>query len=97
MLRASIVQWAVRRPDAQGLSEAVPRLVELGLAMTSSERQTTARASVLAAKAKDLASKTIDRLVDPAGPEEEKANRKRRLLKGPEEFRDARIDRPELK
>jgi hypothetical protein len=31
LLRASIVQWAVRQPDAPKLSEAVRRLVELGL------------------------------------------------------------------
>jgi hypothetical protein len=31
-------------------------------------------------------------LVDPAAPAEEAANRKRRLLKGPEEFREVRHD-----
>ena len=29
-----------------------------------------------------------------AAPAEEQASRKRRLLKGPEEFREARVDRP---
>ena len=29
----------------------------------------------------------------PAAPAEEKASRKRRLLKGPEEFREVRVDR----
>jgi hypothetical protein len=46
-----------------------------------------------AGKAKDLAAKTIDNLVEPLiVPPEEKASRKRRLLKGPEEFREARVD-----
>jgi hypothetical protein len=45
-----------------------------------------------AERAKELAAKAIDGLVDPAAPAEEAANRKRRLLKGPEEFRDGRHD-----
>jgi hypothetical protein len=31
--------------------------------------------------------------VDPAAHPEEAANRKRRLIKGPEEFREVRVDR----
>jgi hypothetical protein len=45
-----------------------------------------------AAKAKELAAKAINRLVDPAAPAEEKASRKRRLIKGPEEFQEVRVD-----
>jgi hypothetical protein len=43
-----------------------------------------------AAKASDMAAREIDRLIDPAAPTEEKQRRKRRLLKGPKEFRDLR-------
>jgi hypothetical protein len=46
-----------------------------------------------AAKARELASKTIDKLIDPSAPADEKAVRKRRLLKGPSDFQDVRVDR----
>jgi hypothetical protein len=36
-------------------------------------------------------------LVDKAAPAEEQASRKRRLLKGPEEFRDVRASRTKKK
>jgi hypothetical protein len=40
------------------------------------------------AKASEMAAQEIDRLIDP--PDEERQRRKRRLLKGPKEFRDIR-------
>jgi hypothetical protein len=38
----------------------------------------------------ELAAKMIDRLADQSAPLEEQEKRKRRLLKGPAEFRDIR-------
>ena len=46
-----------------------------------------------AAKAQEMAAQEIDRLIDPSAPDEERQRRKRRLLKGPKEFRDARSKR----
>ena len=43
-----------------------------------------------AEKARALAGQEIDRLSDPSATEEERQSRKRRLLKGPKEFRDVR-------
>jgi hypothetical protein len=43
-----------------------------------------------AAKASEMASQEIDRLIDPSAPDEERQRRKRRLIKGPKEFRDVR-------
>src|SRR5215831_12149353 len=43
-----------------------------------------------AEKARAMAGQEIDRLSDPSATEEERQRRKRRLLKGPKEFRDAR-------
>jgi hypothetical protein len=40
-----------------------------------------------------LATKAIEKIIDPSAPAEEQASRKRRLLKGPEEFREGRVDR----
>jgi hypothetical protein len=50
-----------------------------------------------AAKAQAMAGREIDRLSDPSATEEERQRRKRRLLKGPKEFRDVRGNRPKFK
>ena len=74
-------------------SDAVRSLVELGLAVKTrsvpSERQRTALAY--------LAAKAIDELTIGAPDNDETAARKRCLIKGPEEFREVRVDRPEGK
>ena len=69
-------------------AELSPALVELGL--TASVRST----QVNATRAKELAAKAIDNLADGAASADDQANRKGRLLKEPEEFREARVDRP---
>ena len=50
-----------------------------------------------AAKAREMASQEIDRLSDLSATDEERQRRKRRLLKGPKEFRDIRGKRPKFK
>jgi len=45
-------------------------------------------------KAADLAGQAIDSLGDQTATVEERAHRKRRLIKGPREFRDVRGDQP---
>jgi len=77
-----------------GRSEAVRRLVELGLTVKTKAKQP---AAARAARAKELATKAIDKIVDPSAPPEERAQRRRRLTKGPTEFREARIDQPKAK
>jgi hypothetical protein len=49
------------------------------------------------ARASELASKTIEKIVDPSAPAEERAQRRRRLTKGPMEFREVRLDQPTTK
>ena len=44
-----------------------------------------------------MAGEELDRLIDKSVPDEEQATRRRRLLKGPSEFRDIRKDRPAKK
>ena len=78
--------WSARQSDEPGRSEAIRRLVELGLA---SAQRAGARTNK-AAKASELAGQEIDRLSDPSATDEERQLRKRRLLKGPKEFRDIR-------
>jgi hypothetical protein len=45
-------------------------------------------------KAAEMAGREIDRLADRSATSEEQAQRKRRLIKGPREFRDMRGDLP---
>jgi hypothetical protein len=44
-----------------------------------------------------MAGNQLDQLVDLSASVEEQASRKRRLLRGPEEFQNVRIDRPTKK
>lgn len=89
-LRASIVRWAETQPDKPSLSDAVRRLVEIGLTAKSRSRH---QQSAKAEKADEMASRQLDRLADRTATAEEQASRKRRLLKGPEEFQGSRVDR----
>jgi hypothetical protein len=45
-------------------------------------------------KAAELAGRAIDALGDQSATVEERAHRKRHLIKGPREFRDVRCDQP---
>jgi hypothetical protein len=91
----AIDAWIVRQNDP-GLSrpEAIRRLVEKGLVPATTGRT---KKSSQSSKASDLAGAQIDRLTDKSAPAEEQATRKRRLLKGPEEFREVRVDRKKPK
>src|SRR3981081_579573 len=93
VIRAAIVRWAKEQPDTPSLSEAIRRLVELGLTVKTKARPTE-RAR---ARASELAAKAIDSLTVGTADADDQASRKRRLLKGPEEFRELRVDRPKAK
>ena len=88
----AIETWALK--GELGRSEAIRRLVELGLTVKTKPTRPLAAS---ADRAKDLAAKVIDSLTPAATDAEEKASRKRRLLKGPEEFREVRVDRAKAK
>jgi hypothetical protein len=95
-IRASIVRWAENQRDTPSLSEAIRRLVEIGLskAKPPKQPQTLSTAKQSAARAAEMAAKTIDKRMDPDAPAEEREVRKRKLIQGPSAFRDARRDRP---
>ena len=91
-LREAIERWAKKQDDKPKLSEAIRRLVELALASAISVAAQTNEKE--AAKASNLAGQLIDILADGSAPVEEREKRKRRLLKGPREFRAIRKDHP---
>jgi hypothetical protein len=95
--RAAIVKWAENQPDRPTLSEAIRRLVELGLTVKASPNQITSARAERAERAATTAGKQLDQLADKSASAGEQAIRKRRLLKGPEEFQSVRVDRPAKK
>ena len=94
-VRAEIVRWAEKQPDMPSLSEAIRRLVELGLTVKAPAKRVSKPDRML--RAQELATKAIDKIADPAAHPEEHAHRRRRLTKGPEEFQEVRVDRPKAK
>ena len=50
-----------------------------------------------AAKAREMAGQAVDRLIDSSAPDELRQRLKRRLIKGPKEFRDLRGNRSKRK
>jgi len=90
----SIDGWRRQQADLPGRPEAIRRLVEMALASAGPAPK---RNKKTAAKAAALAGTMIDWLGDKSAPPEEQAKRKRRLVKGPSEFREMRDDLPKPK
>ncbi|WBL82292.1 hypothetical protein I3J27_18340 [Bradyrhizobium xenonodulans] len=95
---AAVDVWARAQADTPTRSEAIRRLVEIGLkAKSGSRRETEVSKTRKSAqgRARDMASDTIDEMSDATASADDQASRKRRLIKGPEEFRRVRRDRTE--
>src|SRR6187200_2593403 len=84
LMRASVVRWAENQTDNPSLSEAIRRLVEIGLSRTTtSERPrilSTSRQS--AARAAELAARTIEKRIDSKA-QAEAAQRAGRISRNP--------------
>ena len=95
-IRAKVVRWAENQPDNPTLSEAIRRLVEIGLSKSTSSKnpRVLSTAKEGAERAVELATDVIGKQM-PNTSDEEKATRRRRLIKGPSEFRNVRRDRPQ--
>src|ERR1700682_3231779 len=75
--------------------EAIRRLVELGLKVKRPARSIGKPGGRL--RAQELAAKAIEKIIDASAPPEERAQRRRRLTKGPLEFREDRVELPKAK
>jgi hypothetical protein len=91
---ASLDAWAVANDVSR--SEAIRRLVEIGLAKSSTPKRprVLSTAKQGAERAAELAADVIGEQM-PNTSDEEKTTRRRRLIKGPSEFRTVRRDRPQ--
>ena len=92
-LTAAVDKWG--EDHEANRSEAIRRLVELGLKVKTPARPVSKPSRRL--RAQELATKTIERIIDPTAPPEERAQRRRSLTKGPPEFREDRVDLPKSK
>jgi hypothetical protein len=72
-------------------SEAIRRLVELGLTVKSKGRPKRGETKQ---RARELAGAAVDEMTDTTASSEDQASRKRRW---PTEFREERIDQPKAK
>ena len=83
----AVDEWAARNGTTR--SDAIRRLVESGLTIKSKAKPPSPAS---AARAKELAKTAIDKMTDATAPPEEQPQRRRRLIKGPSEFREHRMD-----
>jgi metal-responsive CopG/Arc/MetJ family transcriptional regulator len=88
-LVAAVDSWA--KANACSRAEAIRRLVGHALKHNQPRRVGPHKG---ASKAVVMAGKELDRLADTSATEEERQSRKRRILKGPREFREMRADLP---
>jgi hypothetical protein len=85
--------WA--RKNELGRSEAIRRLVEIGLKVKPVAKPVGKPGRRL--RAQELATETLVSLTVGAADTDEQAGRRRRLTKGPAEFREDRVDLPKAK
>jgi hypothetical protein len=93
-LGAEVDNWARSQTDMPTRSEAIRRLVEIGLTVPSKARKQSRSG---ADRAKDLATKAVEGIIDRSVQTEERTRRRRQLTKGPTEFREDRVDQPKAK
>ena len=89
----AIDSWA-RREGVASRSEAIRRMIEHTLAGGQPQKK---RSTKSASKAREMAGQEVDRLTDRSLTDEERERRKRRLTKGPSEFRELRDDQSKQK
>jgi hypothetical protein len=96
---AAIDKWISATGEKMTRGQAIRRLVELGLKMKPAAKAVAKPVGKPGRRlrARELAAEVIEKMIDPAAPPEERAQRRRRLTKGPPEFREDRVDLPKAK
>jgi len=79
------VDLRIERKDLIKLADHIKQALEI-------YPERVGRSSKAVSKASELAGREIDRVADQSATAQDRASRKRRLLKGPKEFRDMRRD-----
>jgi len=95
-LLAALDSWIDKQKESDlSRPEAIRRLVEIAL-KSETPSKPIARPG-RRSRAQELAQNVIEKMIDPATWPEERAQRRRRLTKGPSEFREDRVDLPKAK
>jgi hypothetical protein len=94
---AAVDAWIAKQNTTMTRPEAIRSMLDAVLVIVSNHPGEKPEARKPAVRASEMASQTIERKLDPAVPEEERAQRRRRLTKGPSEFREQRVDLPKAK
>jgi hypothetical protein len=92
---AALDDWIGRQDDTPTRPAAIRRLVGQALAARKGAARPPNKEA--ARKAARLATREIEGLGDRSRPAVEQQRRKRRLIRGPKEFRDIRADQPKTK
>jgi hypothetical protein len=92
----AIDNWARKQEPLVTRPYAIRRLVELGLTVKTPAKSAAGKPGQRL-RARELAENAIDKMGDRSAHPDERAHRGRRLTKGPEEFREARVDRSKSK
>jgi hypothetical protein len=99
-LRETVDKWADTQGDQPGRSEAIRRLIVLGLTVktrTPHKKEDSPKSEDQKQRARETAVSAIDKITNASVSPDDQASRKRRLVKGPEEFQNVRRDRPNRK
>jgi hypothetical protein len=91
----AIDTWAAKQKPSVTRPEAIRGIIELGLKAKTPARRVGKPGRKL--RAQELATKAIEKIIDPSAPPEERTQRRRRLTKGPQEFREDRVYLPKRK
>jgi hypothetical protein len=98
---ATLDAWIARQKEADvSRPEAIRRLVEIGLTVKTKgrpKREDVKRRRDTKQRARELAGAVIDEMTDATASADDQGTRRRRLIRGPEEFQSIRRDRPNRK
>jgi hypothetical protein len=94
---AAIDAWIAEHDASMTRPEAIRAMLDAVLVIVAKNPDEKPKIGKQAARASEMAAQTIERKLDPAVPPDERAQRRRRLTKGPPEFREDRVDLPKAK
>ena len=94
---AAVDAWIAKQHAPMTRPEAIRAMLDAVLVIVADPAEKKSRKPGRASRAAELAAKAIDGMIDPSAPPEERAQRRRRLTKGPPEFREDRVDLPKAK
>jgi hypothetical protein len=95
---SAIDAWIAEQNAPMTRPEAIRAMLDAVLVVVAKDPgEKRAGKTLNKTRAAELAAKVVEKIIDPSAPPEERAQRRRRLTKGPQEFREDRVDLPKPK